>query len=53
MIEVSNIDLGNAVAFLKDYAATGHHGSTREINKRRRAMVLANKLSKRLNKEKK
>lgn len=53
MVEVSNIDLSNAVAFLNEYASTEHHGTTREINKRRRAKVLANKLSKRLKKVKK
>ena len=46
-------DLGYVVVFLREYAKTEHHGKTREVNKRRRASVLANKIEKRLKKEKK
>ena len=53
MVNVSITDLGNVVVFLREYASTEHHGSTRETNKRRRALVLANKLNKRLIKERK
>lgn len=53
MIEVSNKDMSDVVVFLSDYYESEHHGSTREINKRRRALVLAKKLQKRLEQNKK
>jgi hypothetical protein len=53
VIEVSNSDMSNVVVFLRAYQSTEHHGSTREINKRRRAGLLAEKIEKRLNRIKK
>lgn len=48
MVEISNKDAAAAVTFLACYTQTAHDGSTREINKRRRAKNLIYKLQKKI-----